>query len=68
MCTVISDDHIHMNEGSGIRTIDIIDLKPETSNVFFPEVWHTTNDNIDNIDKTTLGMVGNVLLHVVYEE
>ena len=66
--TAISDDHIPMNEVAGIPTIDIIDLKPESSNGCFPEVWHTTNDNIDNIDKTTLGMVGNVLLHVVYEE
>ena len=30
---------------------DIIDLKPDSSNGCFPEVWHTTNDNIDNIDK-----------------
>ena len=66
--TMISDDHLPMNEIAGIPTIDIIDLKPESSNGCFPEVWHTTNDNIENIDKTTLGMVGNVLLHVVYEE
>ena len=64
----ISDDHIPMNETAGIPTIDIIDLQPESSNECFPEVWHTLNDNIDNIDKNTLGMVGNLLMHVVYEE
>lgn len=65
---LISDDHVPMNQNAGIPTIDIIDLQPESSNECFPEVWHTLNDNIDNIDKTTLGMVGDVLLHVVYEE
>ncbi len=65
---LISDDHVPMNQNAGIPTIDIIDLQPESSNECFPEVWHTLNDNIENIDKTTLGMVGDVLLHVVYEE
>ena len=66
--TMISDDHIPMNQIAGIPTIDIIDLQPESSNGCFPEVWHTLNDNIEHIDKTTLGMVGDVLVHVVYEE
>ena len=66
--TMISDDHIPMNQVAGIPTIDIIDLQPESSNECFPEVWHTLNDNLEHIDKNTLGMVGNVLLHVVYEE
>ena len=64
----ISDDHLPMNQLAGIPTIDIIDLQPNSSNGCFPEVWHTVNDNLDHIDKTTLGMVGDVLLHVIYEE
>ena len=64
----ISDDHIPMNEIAGIPTIDIIDLQPESSNECFPDVWHTLNDNLEHIDKNTLSMVGNVLLHVLYEE
>lgn len=66
--TVISDDHLPMNQIAGIPTIDIIDLQPNSSNGCFPEVWHTLSDNLEHIDKTTLGMVGDVLLHVVYEE
>lgn len=66
--TVISDDHLPMNQIAGIPTIDIIDLQPNSSNECFPEVWHTLNDNLEHIDKSTLGMVGNVLLHVVYGE
>ena len=66
--TMVSDDHIPMNQMAGIPTIDIIDLHPESSNRCFPEVWHTLNDNLEHIDKETLGMVGDVLLHTVYEE
>ena len=65
---MISDDHIPMNQVAGIPTIDIIDLQPNSSNECFPEVWHTMNDNLEHIEKTTLGMVGDVLLNVVYEE
>ena len=65
---LVSDDHLPMNQIAGIPTIDIIDLQPNSSNGCFPEVWHTVNDNLEHIDKTTLGMVGDVLLHVVYEE
>jgi len=65
--TMISDDHIPMNL-AGLPTIDIIDLQPNSSNGCFPEVWHTHNDNLENIDKETLGIVGQVLLHVLYEE
>ena len=66
--TVISDDHVPMNQIAGIPTIDIIDLQPNSSNGCFPEVWHTVNDNLEHIDKATLGIVGDVLLNVVYEE
>ena len=65
---MISDDHIPMNQVAGIPTIDIIDLQPNSSNGCFPEVWHTLNDNLEHIDKSTLGMVGDLLLHIVYEE
>ena len=64
----ISDDHLPLNEIAGIPTIDIIDLRPNSSNTSFPETWHTLNDNIENIEKSTLGMVGNVLNYTVYRE
>ena len=66
--TVISDDHVPINRVAGIPTIDIIDLQPESINGCFPDVWHTVNDNLEHIDKETLGMVGTVLVNVVYEE
>ena len=64
----ISDDHLPLNEIAGIPTIDIIDLQPDSRNECFPDIWHTLDDNIENIDKNTLGMVGNVLNHSVYTE
>lgn len=64
----ISDDHLPMNEVAGIPTIDIIDLKPNSSNHCFPETWHTLEDNIQHIDKNTLGMVGNVINATVYRD
>ena len=63
----ISDDHIPLNE-AGLPTIDIIDLQPDSSNGSFPEVWHTLDDNIDNIDPAILQIVGNLIINVVYEE
>ncbi|MBR4391127.1 MAG: M28 family peptidase [Bacteroidales bacterium] len=64
----ISDDHLPMNEIAGIPTIDIIDLRPESSNQSFPETWHTLQDNIEHIDRKSLEMVGNVLNYTVYNE
>ena len=64
----ISDDHLPINEIAGIPSIDLIDLHPESSNGSFRENWHTLNDNIEHIDKTTLQMVGNVLNYTVYHE
>ena len=47
--------------------IDIIDLDPYTSTGFNPH-WHTLSDNMENIDKSTLEMVGKVLMNVVMSE
>lgn len=64
----ISDDHLPMNQIAGIPTIDIIDIQPQSSNECFVEEWHTINDNLEHIDKNSLGIVGDVVLHIVYEE
>lgn len=64
----ITDDHYYINTLIGIPTIDIIQLDPESSNSSFFEHWHTVNDNLDVIDKTTLKAVGQVALTVIYQE
>ena len=64
----IDDDHKYMNEIAGIPTIDIIHLDDNSTNHSFFEHWHTTHDKLNIIDKKTLQVVGNTLMHVVYEE
>ena len=59
------DDHYYINLIAGIPCIDIIHYNPETG---FPDTWHTNNDIIDNISKSTLKAVGTVLTTIIYEE
>lgn len=63
----INDDHIAVNQIAGIPMIDIIHQDPNSSNGTFYEHWHTSNDNLAQIDKETLRVVGEVVTRVVYE-
>lgn len=62
----ITDDHLNINR-MGIPTIDIIQHDPMSSTGFFPQ-WHTREDNMQHIDAEMLGIVGEVVMNVVYEE
>ena len=53
----ITDDHVFLND-AGIRTIDLIDFD-------YP-AWHTHADAPDKISATTLDMVGEVMLEVLF--
>jgi len=64
---MVMDDHIPVNDVLKIPMIDIIHYDPATESGFFPH-WHTINDNMDQIDKLSLKMVGETLMHVVYFE
>ena len=56
------DDHVPLNQ-AGIKTIDLIDFHyPDPSNRY----WHTTEDTPDKCGAESLGAVGKVLLHVIY--
>ena len=61
-----TDDHQFVNAIAGIPSIDIIHYERSSGN--FHSSWHTHNDNMDVIDKNTLAMVGEVLLHTIYQE
>ena len=61
----IVDDHYFVNVYAGIPMIDIIH-KPRNAVQGFGPHWHTHNDNLDMIDKGTLGAVGQVVTAVVY--
>ena len=67
--SLIIDDHLYINnlaEGR-VPTIDIIEYNEATESHFY-EHWHTHEDNLENIDKSTLKAVGQTVLHVVYHE
>ena len=61
----INDDHIYVNVIAKIPMIDIIHLENNEESSFYP-YWHTMKDNIEQIDPNTLGMVGDVVLNVIY--
>lgn len=63
----ITDDHIFVNQLTGIPSIDIIHYNSQTG-TGFGSYWHTTHDTMENIDKNTLNAVGTTLMHVVYNE
>jgi len=61
----ITDDHVPVNEIRHIPTIDIINL-PAGSPTGFGSHWHTRNDNLNIISKSTLKAVGQTLLQYLY--
>jgi hypothetical protein len=62
----ITDDHLSVNE-AGIPCIDIIECYNEQTGAFNP-TWHTTADNLDNIDPAVLHATGLTVINVIYNE
>lgn len=62
----ITDDHLPLIK-AGIPTTDIIESANSTTGSFSP-TWHTLDDNMKNIDRSTLGDVGRVIINVIYNE
>ena len=63
----ITDDHLYVNRGRNIPSIDIIHLD-EKQDFGFGEFWHTHKDDMSVIDRQTLKAVGQTVLEVVYKE
>ena len=63
----ITDDHLYISRIAKIPVIDIIH-QDHTSRTGFTSTWHTLQDNISNIDKHTLYVVGTTVLEVVMAE
>ncbi len=61
----ITDDHLYVNK-AGIPCIDIIHREPQGKG--FAHSWHTHQDNMSNISKTTLKAVTETVLQVIYRE
>jgi len=63
----ITDDHQYVNQIAKIPMINIIH-QDHTTGTGFVSTWHTTQDNISNIDRHTLFVVGTTVLGVIYDE
>lgn len=63
----ITDDHVYINTLTGIPTVDIIHLDRTSRSGTFGDYWHTHDDNMSIIDKTTLRAVGETLLYTIYK-
>jgi hypothetical protein len=61
----ITDDHVNINAISQIPCIDIIHFEPNSANGF-GSYWHTTQDDMRNIDRNTLFAVGTLVLNVIF--
>lgn len=59
----ILDDHLYVNQIAGIPMVDIVQNSGTTS--FFPH-WHTTTDNLDNLNAETMSKVATVTMKTIY--
>lgn len=64
----LTDDHYFVNTLSKIPTIDIINFNTDRGSPGFGNHWHTSQDDIEIIDKNTLKAVGQTVLQVIYNE
>lgn len=64
----VTDDHYFINRIAGIPAIDIVPYLPTCKASSFGPTWHTTQDNINNIDKKVLEAVGRTMMYVIYNE
>ena len=64
----ITDDHTFVNEIANIPMTDIIEYDPAGSGSYFAKYHHTSKDNIEIIDKSTLQAVGQTVLQALYNE
>lgn len=63
----ITDDHLMVNQMKLAPSINIINLKKDSPTGFVP-YWHTLSDDMRNIDRNTLEVVGITVMEVVYSE
>lgn len=62
----ITDDHLYINQLTGIPSIDIIHYDPNRRD--FWHFHHTHKDDMSVIEKNTLHAVGEVVLELLYRE
>lgn len=65
---LVTDDHLYVNRIAKIPTIDIVPTEETGQESSFGAFWHTVNDNMEVIDKSTLKAVGQTVMEVIYNE
>jgi len=63
----ITDDHLPVNKNHRAPAVDIINIKDNTSTGFAAH-WHTHDDNMNAIHRSTLKAVGQTVMEVIYLE
>lgn len=63
----ITDDHVAVNQMHRAPSVNIIHTSEDTSHGF-GDFWHTHKDDMSVINKTTLKVVGQTVMEVVYSE
>ncbi len=64
----ITDDHVPVNEIARIPMVDIVPYYPDCQQSNFGPTWHTVNDTMENLDKTSLAATGQTILQLLYNE
>lgn len=64
----VLDDHVYVHRIGRIPCVDIINYSPHDDRSSFGHTWHTVEDNMQNIDARSLGIVGDVVMNVIYKE
>ncbi len=62
----ITDDHVPVIRNRHIPSVNILNYNPENK-YGFGHHWHTHQDNLNIIDRTTLSVVGHTVLTVIQE-
>ncbi len=63
----ITDDHVIVNQMHRAPSVNIIHTSEETPHGF-GDFWHTHNDDMSVINKSTLKVVGQTVMEVIYTE
>ena len=66
--SMITDDHVPVNQVAGIPCIDIIPFYPDCETSSFGPTWHTVSDDMQHIDRGTLKAVGQTLVQLLLSE
>ena len=64
----VTDDHVYVHSLARIPCVDIINFDPVCERSSFGPTWHTVNDTMENIDRSTLKAVGQTVMDVIYNE